>query len=233
MTIRDLPLFERVSNDEFARLSTRIHPEYRNVSRGESILAQNATYETLHALISGSCYAEMLDSRGKALRIESFKAPYLFAPAVLFASKNHMPGSVHAVTNCTIAKISRPDILAALQGVPQRIFRRQTRQSFEDVYGYGRFAVSRVSRKNDVLLLITRQDLMNSFSDRMLDVNMAEEWVACLRLRQSVLAGGCTAVQRVEVGHKRVRVGLARRSPRADPFWLLWFRFWGNRRLVS
>ena len=112
MTIRDLPLFDNTDDDEYARLLSRVKPNSYKVARGETLLAQGVTYESLHALVSGSCYAEMLDSRGKVLRLESFRGPYLFAPAVLFATNNVMPGSVHASSDCQIVRFSREEVLS-------------------------------------------------------------------------------------------------------------------------
>ena len=57
--------------------------------------------------------------------------------------------------------------------------------------------------KNDVFLLITCQYLINSFCHRMLDVNVAKERVAGLRLREHSRwpLSGCAGVK---VGHEQV-----------------------------
>ena len=108
---RRLPLFAGIAYDTLESLLDLIHPRYSRVRSGASVLIQNDPYESLHVLLEGRCYAEMIDARGKVLRLEEFDAPWIFAPAVLFADRNGMPGSVIAASDCEIAVLSKDDLL--------------------------------------------------------------------------------------------------------------------------
>jgi CRP-like cAMP-binding protein len=106
-----LEIFHGIPNEMRAKLLALTSPRITGYPKNSIVLAQGKAYDSLHVLLSGECYAEMLDSRGKVLRLETFVAPYSFAPAVLFASDNRMPGSVQTMTACRIAVFSREDIL--------------------------------------------------------------------------------------------------------------------------
>jgi CRP/FNR family transcriptional regulator, dissimilatory nitrate respiration regulator len=106
------PLFAGIDGVERSRLMQSLHVSFSEVARGAVLLRQGDPYDSLHVLVAGSCHAEMVDSRGKVLRIETFTPPYLLAPAVLFASDNRMPGSVHAATACSIVKVRREEIVS-------------------------------------------------------------------------------------------------------------------------
>lgn len=106
------PLFEGIEGGERENLEKLVHPGFFSAPKGAVILRQGSKYTMLHGLAAGESYAEMLDAGGKVLRIETFRSPYFFAPAVLFASDNRMPGTVYAASACEIATISGKELLS-------------------------------------------------------------------------------------------------------------------------
>ena len=124
--LADVALFSGVSREEIQRLLEEVSVSSKRYHQGELILDQASPYRELYILLRGQSYARMLDFRGRELKIETFKAPSVFAPAVLFASMNYMPGSVIADSTVEVAIIDKEGVLR-LCALDQRFLKNYLR----------------------------------------------------------------------------------------------------------
>ena len=102
-----LALFENIPEDEIHSLLDGMGIVEKAVPSGGVCLLQGSHYNQLHILFKGSAFAEMIDVSGKSVRIESFDAPAVLAPGVLFSRQDEMPGSLFAETDCRFFVLSR------------------------------------------------------------------------------------------------------------------------------
>jgi CRP/FNR family transcriptional regulator, dissimilatory nitrate respiration regulator len=105
--IQKLALFNDIPEDEILALLDGKSIIKKAFPAGDTILLQGSHYNQLHLLVNGSAFAEMIDVSGKSMRIESFDAPAVLAPGVLFSEHDEMPTSVIAETDCIFLVFSR------------------------------------------------------------------------------------------------------------------------------
>jgi len=109
----NLGLFADISEQELAAVFSAVNYRLKNIKKKAYILRQDEEYKSLHIILKGNCYGEMLDFSGKAIKIEDLPAPVPLAPAVLFSRQNKMPVSIIADTDCEILIITRDEFIRA------------------------------------------------------------------------------------------------------------------------
>jgi len=106
-----LPLFRGIGPARAATLIREIPWREKTCPRGGTILFQEDPYRDLTAILEGQSYAEMTNAEGKMILIEEFSPPCLLAPAILFASRQYMPGSVIARSDCRVVSLDKARLL--------------------------------------------------------------------------------------------------------------------------
>jgi len=90
----------------------------RSYPPGSTILLAGSAYEELRVILAGEASAEMADGEGRAVVVETLKAPDAVATAVLFAPERRLPVSVSARSEARLASIPRGVLLGAAARFP-------------------------------------------------------------------------------------------------------------------
>ncbi len=90
----------------------------RSYPAGNVILLAGSAYEELRVILAGEASAEMADGEGRAVVVETLKAPDAVATAVLFAPERRLPVTVTARSEARLASIPRGVLLGAAARFP-------------------------------------------------------------------------------------------------------------------
>ncbi len=104
-------LFSNISTEDLGTLIEETSFSHSRFKKNETILYQGTPYEELCLLLSGECHSRVLDFRGRELKIERFIKGAVFAPAVLFASDNSLPGSVIADSDVETIHLTKDTVM--------------------------------------------------------------------------------------------------------------------------
>ena len=104
-------LFRGLTREQLGLIIERTPISIQHFEKDEVLLRQGDPYENLFLLLKGRCISRMTDFKGRELKIERFDPGAVFAPAVLFASANDMPGSVIACSQAETAVFSKDSVL--------------------------------------------------------------------------------------------------------------------------
>lgn len=118
--LKNSDFFYSIDNDRIEKFFESGQILIKEYKKNSIILSQNAICKNLIYLFNGCCFGEIIDFSGKVIRVEQMKAPYIIAPAVLFASENKMPVSLIAKTDSSILYIKKEAVLK--EALQNRIF---------------------------------------------------------------------------------------------------------------
>ena len=88
------PLFFRLSEEEIDELLERAVSEVREVAKGNYVVRQGDTVQSLYLLMDGLVRTEMVTKEGNVLEIEFIEPVRPLAPAFLVAAENRYPVDV-------------------------------------------------------------------------------------------------------------------------------------------
>ena len=112
--IYNSPIFNGLKRAEVDILLNGRH-KITNYKAGELIAIQGSIYHSLLIIKRGTVRGEMSSFTGVSIVIEEIEAPRIIAPAIIFASDNHFPVTVIAVTNVDIVSINESDFTYIMQ----------------------------------------------------------------------------------------------------------------------
>ncbi len=112
--LADCPLFRGLDKNETAVLLPDNSYQLKQHRAGALIGQRGDHIENLRILLKGQLSAEMLDPKGKVLKIESLKGPCSLAAPLLFASESFLPVQLRGETDCSLIHIPRNQILTML-----------------------------------------------------------------------------------------------------------------------
>lgn len=92
--ISSCPLFFHLSKEEIDEILERSVSEVREVDKGNYVVRQGDTVQSLYLLMDGLVRTEMVNKEGNVLEIEFIEPVRPLAPAFLVAAENHYPVDV-------------------------------------------------------------------------------------------------------------------------------------------
>ena len=136
--LRKCPLFEGFSDNEIIDLMHAIRYRVTRLFKGDFLFV--AGEDCIHAniLIDGEVVAYLEGASDRYIRMSTFHAGNMFAPAFLFAQERRYPVTVQAMTNTKVLRIHSADF--------ERLKEEQRRQ-----------------QSNTILLSMSRQELADHF----------------------------------------------------------------------
>lgn len=114
-SIIDCPIFKGVSAKDLEKIFSKVAYQIRKFSKNELILSEGEQSENLVIIVKGSVRGEMLDFKGKTIKIEDVNAPRPIALAFLFGKNNFMPVSVSANMDSELLFIPKASLLLMMQ----------------------------------------------------------------------------------------------------------------------
>jgi CRP-like cAMP-binding protein len=114
-SIVDCPIFKGVSEKDLEKILSKVSYQIRKFSKNELILTEGEKSENLVIIVRGSVRGEMLDFKGKTIKIEDVSAPRPIALAFLFGKNNFMPVTVSANMDSELLFIPKAAFLLMMQ----------------------------------------------------------------------------------------------------------------------
>jgi len=108
------PLFRGLSADATEVLLSEVPHKVRKFSKGFLIAQTGEPVSSLMVVMSGTVKGEMVDFAGRVIKIEDIPAPGALASAFIFATRNHFPVNVIALSDGELLVIEKPDFLKML-----------------------------------------------------------------------------------------------------------------------
>ena len=112
--LMNLPLFRGVSRSRIAEVVGSAKFHFLKYPKGETVVRAGEECTHLAFVISGSVRSEISNSSKRFSVSQTLKAPSAIAPDFLFGRTTRYPGTVVALTDCSILKISKVDYIRIL-----------------------------------------------------------------------------------------------------------------------
>ena len=112
--LMNLPLFRGVSRSRIAEVVGSAKFHFLKYPKGETVVRAGEECTHLAFVISGSVRSEISNSSKRFSVSQTLKAPSAIAPDFLFGRTPRYPGTVVALTDCSILKISKVDYIRIL-----------------------------------------------------------------------------------------------------------------------
>lgn len=112
--LMNLPLFRGVSRSRIAEVVGSAKFYFLKYPKGETVVRAGEECTHLAFVISGSVRSEISNSSKRFSVSQTLKAPSAIAPDFLFGRTTRYPGTVVALTDCSILKISKVDYIRIL-----------------------------------------------------------------------------------------------------------------------
>ena len=177
--LRKCPLFEGFSDNEIIDLMHAIRYRVTRLYKGDFLFV--AGEDCIHAniLIDGDVVAYLEGSSDRYIRMSTFHAGNMFAPAFLFAQERRYPVTVQAMTNTKVLRIHSADFERLLEldsrltknftvilsnliaGLTKKV--RMLLLSVRDKIVFFLKEEQRRQQSNTILLSMSRQELADHF----------------------------------------------------------------------
>lgn len=112
--LMNLPLFRGVSRSRIAEVVGSAKFHFLKYPKGKTVVRAGEECTHLAFVISGSVRSEISNSSKRFSVSQTLKAPSAIAPDFLFGRTTRYPGTVVALTDCSILKISKVDYIRIL-----------------------------------------------------------------------------------------------------------------------
>ena len=109
--ISETPIFKGINAGEAAHILNLVHHQIKTYEPETVIAYSGDECKNLYILIEGSVRGEVVDFKGKVIKIEDINAPDTFAEAFLFADENNLLVNIVTNTKSKILIIYKNDLL--------------------------------------------------------------------------------------------------------------------------
>lgn len=110
-TLARSSLFAAVPVPEIRRLLDAVRCTVLRRNAGAIVAFRGDAYERLLIVTSGTLSAEIVDAKGKVLKMESLRAPSVVAGGILFAEESALPVQLRAETDVRLLSFPRRAVL--------------------------------------------------------------------------------------------------------------------------
>lgn len=114
-TIQKATLFNSFTLEDLDRLFSIIPCRLEKYCKGDVILAEEDTCNTLNLILEGTIEIQKMDSSGKVLSIAEFIEGDIFGEMLIFADKNASPINAISKTKSTVLHISKNSVISLCQ----------------------------------------------------------------------------------------------------------------------
>jgi CRP-like cAMP-binding protein len=114
--LSNCPLFRGMSKEEHDAFMQRNVKEILHFEKGEVVVRQRDTINSMYLLIKGVVRTQMITQDGNAIEIDLLEAVFPLAPAFIYASRNKYPVDVVTMEPCSFLKISKSAWLKEMAG---------------------------------------------------------------------------------------------------------------------
>jgi CRP/FNR family transcriptional regulator, dissimilatory nitrate respiration regulator len=113
--LSEIPLFREVEEIELERLFSLLVFQRKSFPSGALIVSQGEECNRLLILTEGMVKGEMINQKGKSLKIEDMEAPSVLASAFLFGKKKIFPVNIISITDVKFIVIQKGELLKLFQ----------------------------------------------------------------------------------------------------------------------
>jgi CRP-like cAMP-binding protein len=108
-------LFKRISEETLIELFQQLNPQKLNFNKNDLIVQAGTSCDYLLLVCTGSVRGEMLNNKGKTLKVEDIGSGKPLAPAFLFGEESKFPVSIYANEECIICRLWKDDVIKLMQ----------------------------------------------------------------------------------------------------------------------
>lgn len=108
-------LFKSFTKDDLINLFSKIPYEIKKYHKGDIILSEDDSCDTLNLILDGIIEIQKIDSSGKVLSIAEFKKGDIFGEMLIFSDKNTSPINVIAKNNTIVLHINKISVIKLCQ----------------------------------------------------------------------------------------------------------------------
>jgi len=113
--IKNSTLFKSFTDEDLERLFNTIPYKLESYGKGDVILAEEDTCNTLNLILEGNIEIQKIDSSGKILSIAEFTEGDIFGEMLIFADTNTSPINAISKTKSTILLITKDSVISLCQ----------------------------------------------------------------------------------------------------------------------
>lgn len=113
--LRNTGLFKTFTEEDLTKLFSKIPYKIEHYSRGDVILAEDDTCNTLNLILEGTVEIQKVDSTGKVLSIAEFGLGEIFGEMLIFADRNKSPINVIAKNKSSVLHINKSSVVSLCQ----------------------------------------------------------------------------------------------------------------------
>lgn len=114
-TIKGASLFKSFTEGDLIAFFSKIPYKIEKYGKGDIVLAEEDTCNTLNLILDGSVEVQKVDSTGKVLSIAEFGPGEIFGEMLIFADKNTSPINVISKAKSTVLHISKNSVISLCQ----------------------------------------------------------------------------------------------------------------------
>jgi CRP-like cAMP-binding protein len=93
----------------------------KDIAKDKIIAFRGDSYNELIILLKGSLSAEIINEKGKILKVETLESPTTIAGPILFATENQLPVQLRAETDIHILLLKKEDVITLLRQNPDAL----------------------------------------------------------------------------------------------------------------
>ena len=177
--IRECPLFEGLTDNEIMDLMHTIRYRVTHLYKGDFLFVAGENCLHANILIDGEVVAYLEGASDRYIRMSTFHAGNMFAPAFLFAQDRRYPVTVQATTNTKVLRILSADFERLLE-LDARLYKNFTvilsnliagltkkmgmlLSSVRDKIIFFLKEQQRLQKSNTIILPMSRQELADHF----------------------------------------------------------------------
>ena len=105
-------LFKGISSREIITMMDSAHPLEKNYHADSIVAFAGDAYERLLLILEGVLSTEIVDYRGRVLKLERFRESQSIANGILFATDNSLPVQILAETDVRLLAFSKKAVIA-------------------------------------------------------------------------------------------------------------------------
>lgn len=113
--IKNATLFNSFTNEDLEILFSKIPYKLEKYSKGDVILAEEDTCNTLNLILDGTVEIQKIDSSGKILSIAEFTLGDIFGEMLIFADRNSSPINAISKTKSAVLHINKESVISLCQ----------------------------------------------------------------------------------------------------------------------
>lgn len=113
--IKNATLFNSFTDEDLDTLFSRIPYKLEKYSKGDIILAEEDTCNTLNLILEGTIEIQKIDSTGKILSIAEFTEGDIFGEMLIFADKSASPINAISKSKSTVLHINKGSVISLCQ----------------------------------------------------------------------------------------------------------------------